>query len=360
MTTIFVGIGNFDYGGSRMVIAGPTSVKVHTYTGTSATADTSFPSWNLSGSAKVLGWEPTAPNFYSSADVTTLTKYSGFLATTAAESKFWTQYQWEDGGGLGTTPSPKSSITVSDRRFLNVTVPAPGSGTTVTRVFLGNGSTTPANSAMYSRATTSLAGTLQFSTAVYSGANPKTVSDLAAGQPGKFLAQSGSFIVDGDSRGTWHEKSHPPQFFGSVTTSTTAINSQSGTGTTVVYALDNTHSNASASYWSYNAGSGLLTLNKTGWWRVSATVNWDNVGANERYAYLEKNTTDRIVHSRLPGSTAYQTTNSIFTTQFFTASDTIRIRIRQNSGANGTTPVNVLGGTDYQTTFVATYEGPTP
>ena len=223
-TTTYVGVGNFDYGGNRLVIAGTSTVKVYTISSGVLTLDTSYPSWTFDGTSKAAGWDGT--RFYSASGITTLTKYSIFKATTTAQRRFWAQYTFEDAGGLGLTPSPMaSSLDLLDRRFINITVPGPIVGTTVTRVFTGVGTTAPANSAMYSRGTTAVAGTLQFESAAVSGLNPKTVSDLASGAPGLLKSQAGGFQVDGDGKGTWPLRDDRilPTLANATTTSETVV-----------------------------------------------------------------------------------------------------------------------------------------
>jgi DNA-binding beta-propeller fold protein YncE len=355
----YVGVGNFDYGGPRVVLGSPTQMRVYTYSGNVITADTTYPSFTTDGTAKVIGYDGS--NFYSGNDVSVLRRYSTFKATSAANRKMWAQYQWEDNSGFGTTPSPAASFSLSDRRWLNVTVPAPGAGTTRNRIFLGVGNTQPPNASMYnSGGVLATAGTVQYLGAPGSGTNPKTVSDIPTGAAGRFEAQAGTFRVNGNSEGAWHEKQATPRCFARLTAEQSIPNSTSAF-TTINLVLDNTHSHAASAYWTFDDGAHTLSLNKSGFWRIDASLEWDNESGGERLMEVWNVTTgSRLAITRnaardTGGVNDGRLTNVITKSFYLPAGTVLRMGGRQNRGSSMLAKGE---GSDFGTALNVVYEGP--
>ena len=347
----YVSIGNHDYGASRFVIGGTSSVKVYTISGSVLTADTSFPSFTTDGTTKALGWNGS--NFYGAADTATLKKYSTFQASTAAARRVWAQYSWGTAGGE-LIPSPKNNLDLLDRRWVNVTIPTPTTGLDRTWIYLGTGTSSPANGSMWSPSTYfSTPGTVQYDVIPTATQNPKTVSDSISGGPGLLKAETGSFSVNGDSAGAWHERQATPRFAGYLTSNVSVAN----TGSTTILWLNNvTHSSASAGYWSYNSGTGELTINKTGFWRFEGNITWNanTTAASERQLKLQ-NTSGPTTLAENRTTFGNRVTNVIIRTLYITAGTVLNTVAEQSSSGS----LLIRGADTGACWFNAVYEGPT-
>src|SRR5690606_8880396 len=132
------------------------------------TPHTDRPLLALDGLPYMSGFD--GENFYSSANATTLKRYSTYFAADEDERTWWARYRWENGAD-STAPSPPESIALPDGRYLTVGNLPPGPGTTLTRLFLGNGPTAPALVDMHSRGTTTGAS-MRFEAVNTAGINP--------------------------------------------------------------------------------------------------------------------------------------------------------------------------------------------
>lgn len=148
----FVGIQNFDFGSSHLVFTGDgPGVYCGTLSGGIYTDDPTK-RFVLAALAGVtyggVGWNGT--NFFSTHGTTgVLHKYSGYYPS--ASQKAYVDHA-DTGSGKITLPSPVANVAIPARRYLQIALPP--SGATSSDVFVGLGTSQPADSAMLKRSET--------------------------------------------------------------------------------------------------------------------------------------------------------------------------------------------------------------
>lgn len=211
-----VHFGTFDYGSNRYVVSmhGVPYDIWHMTTGGVILSNDHFPSPTTN--KRGMTWDGT--NFWVYGSDGVLYKMSTYKWTTES-STWWVGSTWVDSnaGGTGlheTDLGSVRSITMRKRAGLKVGLPAipPGGGVDDPdswNVYLGRGSTTPANSAMHLQTTGNTASTTLTSPSFVSAA-PPTVNNFPGANPGSIESGATStvdslpaFWVDGSGDGRW-------------------------------------------------------------------------------------------------------------------------------------------------------------
>lgn len=256
----YVGVGNFDFGAWRWVIVAGSKAYAWTVSGSaltrSATNDFTLPASTVAGG---FAWDGT--NFFSKSSTTILNKYSSYYPT--AGQRTYVTYNDTDGGAGKTLDSPPANVAVPARYYLQaVLAPAPG-GAATPNVFMGLGTSLPADSSLDLRAETVTSRTILINPSVAGSAtHPPVANTFGAGGSGWLKSQTGSFAVYGDGTGAWPLKMQS----GTVTITPSAANTPTGATVTFPVAF------ASVPYVVISAATSVAGTTVTGWGAYNETT----------------------------------------------------------------------------------------
>lgn len=152
----FVAVTDLGYGAAKITVASGTSVDVYplgTFSGDAVAKDTTL-SWalDLTLAAGGIAYKTSGSDqgFYSTHNDQKLSRWSSYYP--AASEKWYAKYTDVAASGISTAPSPISSgLTVPARRFVTVALNALPAGVTDSHVYVGYGSSAPADTALFKR-----------------------------------------------------------------------------------------------------------------------------------------------------------------------------------------------------------------
>jgi hypothetical protein len=104
-----------------------------------------------------------------------------------------------------------------------------------------------------------------------------------------------------------------------------------GTATTVVFQTIDQEDDPGGDI-SYSTSTGVFTINRAGWYQMTAAVQWASNSTGERYLAFELGSGTRPFNDRRPATTTAEAT--IAALMYLTATTTVKVVVLQSSGGN--------------------------